>query len=188
MTGPVNAAGWHTQACILPSPNHNMRPAGTSVDLIVLHAISLPPEQFGGGYIEQFFQNRLDVPAHPYFAEIQHLQVSAHFLIDRQGGLTQFVSTEDRAWHAGASCWNGRENCNDFSVGIEIEGTATMPFTDAQYRQCARLCRELQARYPVIGDGCIVGHEDVAPGRKWDPGPQFLWDRFRSFLREFDGR
>lgn len=184
MSTMIDAAGWYSAARILLSPNFNARPPGVVVDLIVLHAISLPPGQFGGGHIERFFQNRLEIPVHPYFAEIQHLQVSAHFLIDRVGGVIQFVSTEDRAWHAGASCWSARENCNDFSVGIELEGTESVPFSEAQYVQCARLCRQLQGRYPQIGDDRIVGHQDVAPGRKWDPGPQFRWDGFRSLLRD----
>lgn len=186
MSVMVDAAGWHSAARILSSPNFNARPVGVVVNLIVLHAISLPPGQFGGGYIEQFFQNRLDPSVHPYFAEIGHLQVSAHFLIDRQGILTQFVSTEDRAWHAGASSWSGSENCNDYSVGIELEGTEEVAFSEAQYIQCARLCRQLRQRYPAIGEDRIVGHQDVAPGRKWDPGPQFRWDSFRSFLRGSD--
>ncbi|MEK8090479.1 1,6-anhydro-N-acetylmuramyl-L-alanine amidase AmpD [Thermithiobacillus plumbiphilus] len=184
MSAMIDTAGWYSAARILPSPNFNARPPGVVVDLIVLHAISLPPGQFGGGHIERFFQNRLEIPAHPYFAEIQHLQVSAHFLIDRAGCVTQFVSTEDRAWHAGVSCWSARENCNDFSVGIELEGSESVPFSDAQYVQCARLCRQLQRRYPQIGEDRIVGHQDVAPGRKWDPGPQFRWDGFRSLLRD----
>ena len=135
MSGMIGPDGWSRGARILPSPNFNARPAGVVVDLLVLHAISLPPGQFGEGHIERFFLNQLEIPAHPYFAEIQNLQVSAHFLIDRQGEITQFVSTEDRAWHAGVSCWQEREHCNDYSIGIELEGTESVPFTDAQYSQ-----------------------------------------------------
>lgn len=182
MRDSFDAAGWHRHARQVPSPNYNARPPGTEVDLIVIHAISLPPGEFGKGYVECFFRNELPVAVHPYFREIQELRVSAHFLIDRRGRLTQFVSTEARAWHAGQSLWEERSNCNDFSIGIELEGTESDPFTCAQYLRCARLCRQLQQRYPAITDARIVGHQDVAPGRKWDPGPQFRWELFRSLL------
>ncbi len=145
----------------------------------MVHAISLPPEQFGGPWIEQFFQGRLDPEAHPYFATIHGMRVSAHFLIHRDGELVQFVSTEDRAWHAGRSVWRGRENCNDFSIGIELEGSDSQAFTDAQYGQLALLCRLLMRHYS-IEPNAVVGHSDIAPGRKTDPGPCFQWSRLHE--------
>lgn len=182
MTGAFDVQGWHRRARRIPSPNYNERPAGDDVNLIVLHAISLPPGRFGEGYVERFFLNELPVAAHPYFRQIEALRVSAHFLLGRDGGMSQFVSIDQRAWHAGASCWQGRENCNDYSVGIELEGTERDPFTAAQYAVCAALCRDLRRRFPAIGPDRIVGHSDVAPGRKWDPGPAFDWNHFRSLL------
>lgn len=176
----IDGQGWHRRAKRLLSPNFNARPAQTGVALIVIHAISLPPGQFGGGFVERFFVNQLPIDAHADFENIRDLRVSAHFFIDRSGHLTQFVSTEARAWHAGQSQWRGREDCNDFSVGIELEGTAQRPFTQAQYRRCARLCRVLMQRYPAISKDAIVGHQEIAPDRKWDPGPCFDWHYFRS--------
>lgn len=152
------------------------------MDLIVLHAISLPPGDFGTGHVESLFMGRLDTLAHPGFAALESMRVSSHFVVDRTGDITQFVPVSRRAWHAGASAWRGRENCNDFSVGIEIIGDEQTPFTREQYREAARLCRMLMEAYPVINAERIVGHADVAPGRKWDPGRQWDWARFHRSL------
>ena len=166
----------------LASPHFNERPAKTVVDMIVLHAISLPPGQFDTEAIDDLFLGRLDCAAHPDFSELAGLKVSAHFLVDRQGGVTQFVPCGQRAWHAGESSWQGRGNCNDYAIGIEIVGDEEQPFTDVQYRETARLCRVLMQRYPDIEQSRIVGHAEVAPGRKWDPGRQWDWVRFRRSL------
>lgn len=176
--GPVDA-GWLSAARACPSPNFGPRPAGTRVDLVVIHSISLPPGQYGGDAIERLFTNRLDWDAHPYYGEIRGLQVSAHFLVRRDGELLQFVSCEQRAWHAGRSSWRGRENCNDYSIGIELEGLEGERFEALQYDSLATLLRELAQRYPLE---CVVGHEHVAPGRKLDPGPGFDWARLMSML------
>lgn len=157
-----------------PSPNVDARPAGTTVSLLVLHNISLPPGQFGGPHIEALFTNRLRADAHPWFTRLQGLRVSAHFLLTRDGGVIQFASTEARAWHAGVSAFAGRPRCNDYSLGIELEGTDDLPYTDAQYRALARLTAVLRARYPLAA---VRGHEHIAPGRKTDPGPAFDWSR-----------
>jgi len=167
-----------------PSPHCNQRPDGVTIDLIVLHAISLPDGEFSLPHIEQLFTGRLDTTAHPAFVELEGLQVSAHFVVDRQGVITQFVPCQQRAWHAGISHWQGRDNCNDFSIGIEMIGDERQPFTSAQYRETARLCRQLMQRYPAISTDRIVGHQDIAPGRKWDPGCQWDWPRFRRTLSE----
>lgn len=169
-----------------PSPNFGARPEGDTgqVDLMVVHNISLPPGEFGGGYIEALFQNRLAPEAHPYFAEIAHLQVSSHLLITRTGEVVQFVNLNDRAWHAGASCHSGRDNCNDYSVGIELEGTDTLPYSDEQYRVLTDLTLALQKAYPSLHNGRITGHEFIAPGRKTDPGPAFQWQRLFRGLSE----
>ena len=164
----------------IPSPNHDDRPPGSQIELIVIHAISLPPGQFGGSEIVDLFCNRLDCNAHPYFATIRELKVSSHFLIRRDGEFIQFVSCDKRAWHAGASSWRGREGCNDFSIGIELEGTDDVPFEDAQYKWLAELTRALKAKYPIAD---IVGHSEIAPGRKTDPGPCFDWARYRSMIK-----
>lgn len=161
----------------VPSPNADERPEGTPVTLLIVHGISLPPGHFGGTAIAEFFTNRLDPFAHPYFASIASLRVSAHFLIRRDGALVQFVPCARRAWHAGASSWRGRANCNDFSVGVELEGCDDVAYETAQYRMLARLTRALRRRYPIDE---LVGHSDVAPGRKTDPGPAFDWDRYRG--------
>jgi AmpD protein len=161
------------------SPNADDRPDGAVVELIVVHAISLPPERFGGPYIEALFTNRLDAGAHPYFQSIANLRVSAHFLVRRSGELIQFVECDRRAWHAGSSAWRGRERCNDFSIGIELEGCDTRRFASAQYGMLARLVDRICAHYPIAD---IVGHSDVAPGRKTDPGPHFDWLRFHRDL------
>lgn len=171
--------GWWHRAERRPSPNFNERPAG-AVNLVVLHAISLPPGEHGGPYVEQLFGNELDCDAHPYFAGLRGLKVSAHFLIRRTGKLLQFVSCDRRAWHAGASSWRGRENCNDYSVGIELEGLEGARFARAQYATLAPLLRALARRYPIAE---IVGHEHVAPARKHDPGAGFDWPRLARALR-----
>lgn len=152
------------------------------VDLLVIHNISLPPGVFGGPWIEDLFLNRLDPEAHPYFPAIADLRVSAHLLIRRAGELVQFVDLRERAWHAGASIFAGRANCNDFSLGIELEGTDAMPFTDAQYRCLIRVTQEILRAFPAIAPGRIVGHADIAPGRKTDPGPCFDWKRYLGNL------
>ena len=168
--------GWVAMARKVSSPNYNQRPEHAPIRLIVIHNISLPPAQFGGGYIEQFFQNQLDPSIHPYFDEIKDLQVSAHLLITRDGELIQFVSLDDRAWHAGRSCYQGVENCNDFSIGIELEGTYDLPFTEAQYQTLLPLLDVIQQAYPATL-GHVVGHNDIAPNRKTDPGACFDWSR-----------
>ncbi|WP_395698781.1 1,6-anhydro-N-acetylmuramyl-L-alanine amidase AmpD [Aquabacterium sp.] len=172
--------GWWSAARRCESPNHGPRPEGVVVDLIVLHSISLPPGEFGGEAIEQLFTNRLDPLAHPYYAGLRGLQVSAHFVIRRDGALVQYVSTERRAWHAGVSQWRGRDNCNDFSIGIELEGLEGGRFEAAQYRALARLMRALKRRHPISQ---VAGHEHVAPGRKRDPGAGFEWPLLRRLLR-----
>ncbi len=172
--------GWVKGARRVPSPNFGPRPAGVAPDLLVIHNISLPPGEYGGECIEQLFTNCLDWDAHPYFGEIRGLQVSSHFLIRRSGELLQFVSCEDRAWHAGDSCFEQRENCNDFSIGIELEGTDEDSYESAQYEQLAALTRALLLAYPAMDISRIVGHCDIAPGRKTDPGPAFDWPRYRG--------
>ncbi|WP_211167122.1 1,6-anhydro-N-acetylmuramyl-L-alanine amidase AmpD [Aromatoleum evansii] len=176
--GPL-AGGWLEGAQHCPSPNCDARPAGNEVKLIVVHAISLPPDEFGGPGVEQLFTNALDPAEHPYYAAISPLRVSAHFFIRRDGRLMQFVPTDARAWHAGVSSWNGCERCNDFSIGIELEGCDTQPFEPAQYTRLAALLRVLCAHYPVEA---VTGHSDIAPGRKTDPGPCFDWQRLRLAL------
>jgi len=171
----VDARGIVRNARQVPSPNCDARPAGEAVTLVVVHGISLPPGEFGGDGVERLFANALDTTAHPYYASLAGLRVSAHFLVRRDGELVQFVSCNDRAWHAGVSSWRGRERCNDFSVGIELEGADDLPYEDAQYRRLAALLRALKGRYPSIE--AAAGHCDVAPGRKTDPGPAFDWDR-----------
>lgn len=172
--------GWLLAARASPSPNFGPRPARAPIDLIILHSISLPPGQYGGPEIEQLFGNRLDWEAHPYFQGMRGLEVSSHFLIRRDGELVQFVSCDDRAWHAGRSSWRGRENCNDDSIGIELEGLEGETFEPAQYRTLARLCQALARRYPICH---VAGHEHVAPGRKQDPGPGFDWALLRQDTR-----
>lgn len=169
------------------SPNADERPPGCEVSLLVVHNISLPPGEFGGGYIRDLFLNRLDPGAHPYFAEIAHLQVSAHLLVRRDGSAMQFVALDRRAWHAGLSNFCGRECCNDFSIGIELEGSDEAPFTDAQYRSLVVLTGEVRALFPAITAERIVGHSDIAPGRKTDPGPCFDWDHYRALLARHAG-
>ena len=166
---------------VVDSPNQDERPPGTAITLAVIHSISLPPGEFGGDAIERLFTNRLAAAAHPYFAEIAHLRVSSHFLIRRDGERVQFVPVGRRAWHAGASSWRGRARCNDFSIGIELEGTDEGPFTDAQYTRLAALLDALRAELPLTG---IAAHSDIAPGRKSDPGAGFDWPRLLALLAD----
>lgn len=173
-SGPTESSGWLAHAEPVPSPNQDTRPSGEAIRLLVIHAISLPPGEFGGNAVQAFFTNRLDPAAHSYFATIADRRVSAHFFIRRDGHLIQFVSGDARAWHAGASCWRGRERCNDYSLGIELEGDDFSAYTDAQYTTLNRLVDALRERYPL--EAC-VGHADIAPGRKTDPGPYFDWSR-----------
>ena len=173
--------GWLVSCSHLPSPHHNARPEA-EVSLLVIHGISLPPGEFGGHWIDDLFLGHLDATAHPYFASIAGLQVSAHCLIRRDGELVQFVSFEERAWHAGVSAFAGRTACNDFSIGIELEGTDLSGYTKEQYQQLASLTRLLMSHYPAITTEHIVGHSDIAPGRKSDPGPSFDWGYYRSLL------
>ena len=177
----LDDAGLVAEARYLHSPNCDDRPADAAIDLLVIHNISLPPGEFGGDAIADLFLNRLDPQAHPYYAGIAGLRVSSHFLIRRDGALLQFVPCLKRAWHAGQSQWCGRDRCNDFSVGIELEGADDVPFSDAQYECLSALARALYARYPIQAS---VGHSDIAPGRKTDPGPHFSWARYFSALEK----
>jgi AmpD protein len=174
----VDAEGWLSGARHIESPNCDARPAGEALSLLVVHNISLPPDEFGGPGVIELFTNRLDPTAHPYYQTIKDLRVSAHFFIRRDGELIQFVPCSQRAWHAGASHWGGRERCNDFSIGVELEGSDSRPFTEAQYVRLAELARTLRAAYPALRD--VAGHADIAPGRKTDPGPHFDWAKFRA--------
>ncbi len=175
----IGPDGWHRRARAVPSPNFGPRPAHAHIDLLVLHSISLPPGQYGGPQVEQLFTNTLDCGAHPYFDALRGLQVSAHFFVRRTGELVQFVSCHDRAWHAGQSCWRGRSNCNDDSIGIELEGLEGDTFEHAQYATLATLCHALAQRYPLAH---VAGHEHIAPGRKQDPGPGFDWAQLQRQL------
>ncbi|MCB1926260.1 MAG: 1,6-anhydro-N-acetylmuramyl-L-alanine amidase AmpD [Gammaproteobacteria bacterium] len=177
---------WLDGVLHVPSPNADERPPGTEVSLLVIHNISLPPGEFGGGHVHALFTNRLDPQAHPYFAAIAGLEVSAHLLIARDGQVTQFVALERRAWHAGQSSFCGRERCNDFSIGIELEGTDDQPFNPIQYQRLVELTGRIQTHFPGIGSDSIVGHSDIAPGRKTDPGPYFHWDHYRTLLAAAD--
>ncbi len=184
---PVDSTGHRTVAPGIlrrPSPNHDQRPDGEDPYLLVIHNISLPPGVFTGDAIIDFFQNRLDIASHPWFENIRDMRVSAHFLIRRDGTIVQFVPTVLRAWHAGVSVFEGRERCNDFSIGIELEGTDTLAYTDAQYERLAALAAAIRARHPIRA---VRGHEHIAPGRKTDPGVAFDWERFgRGFEQGFE--
>ncbi|TXI37863.1 MAG: 1,6-anhydro-N-acetylmuramyl-L-alanine amidase AmpD [Nitrosomonas sp.] len=175
----IDAAGLLDTAEFIASPNCDERPPGTEISLLVIHNISLPPNEFGGDGVIELFTNRIDPVAHPYYQSLQGLKVSAHFFIRRDGALIQFVPCNQRAWHAGVSNWQGRERCNDFSVGIELEGSDTKPFTDAQYEVLISLTQCLCERYPIQD---IAGHSDIAPGRKTDPGPWFDWRKYSQNL------
>lgn len=173
----LDEAGRAPEAVFIPSPNFDDRPMGSSIDLIVIHNISLPPAQFGGPGVAQLFTNCLDPDEHPYYCDIHHQRVSAHFFIRRTGELIQFVPCGKRAWHAGASQWGGRERCNDFSIGIELEGTDNCDFEAEQYQVLNDLIDAIRQRYPIIG---ITGHSDIAPGRKTDPGLHFDWNKIKK--------
>lgn len=169
-------------ARLVHSPNCDERPTGTTVDLLVVHNISLPPGEFGGPWIDDLFTNQLQPQAHPYFQEIHQLQVSAHALIRRDGEIVQYVPFHQRAWHAGKSNYCGRERCNDFSIGIELEGSDDTPFEPIQYEKLAEVIRALINAYPTLSTDHITGHSDIAPGRKTDPGPQFDWHQLHDLL------
>mgnify|MGYP002067024086 FL=1 len=180
--------GWLSDVRRLPSPNCDPRPPGLEPELIVIHGISLPPGRYGGPWIDRLFTNTLPAEADPYFATIQDLRVSSHVLISRDGTLTQYVPFSMRAWHAGASNWCGREACNDYSIGIELEGADDEPYDDRQYPVLAALIAVLQQAYPALASGAIAGHSDVAPGRKTDPGPGFDWKRLERRVSAAGGR
>jgi N-acetyl-anhydromuramoyl-L-alanine amidase len=166
----------------IASPNHDPRPAGVEADLIVVHGISLPPGEYGGPWIDRLFTNTLPADVHAYFAEISGLRASSHLAVTRDGAVTQYVSFTERAWHAGKSNFQGREACNDFSVGVELEGTDTQPYEDVQYDRLAEVVAALCAAYPRLSPERLVGHSDIAPGRKTDPGPAFDWPRARRLI------
>jgi AmpD protein len=174
--------GWLDQVNQVISPNNDIRPDINDISLLVIHNISLPPEQFGGPYIAQLFSNCLDPNENAYFQDIYQLKVSSHLLIDRKGQITQFVPFHKRAWHAGLSEFKGRTDCNDFSIGIELEGADHIPYTEVQYDILAAVTRQIFSAYPLIDVDRIVGHNDIAPGRKTDPGPAFDWQKFRQLL------
>ena len=174
-----DARGASVPVHFVASPNHDERPSGTAIELLVIHAISLPPGEFGGSGVEELFLNQLDPAEHPYYASIAGLRVSSHFFVRRDGSLTQFVPCGKRAWHAGESSWRGRPRCNDFSIGVELEGTDDVAFEPPQYETLATLTLALKRAYPIRD---ITGHSDIAPGRKTDPGPHFDWPRYRSLF------
>ena len=193
LTGATDLAGLRVDAASgrllgatqVESPNCDDRPAGQAPELLVVHGISLPPGEFGGPWIDALFTNSLPAGVHPYFETVAALRVSAHVLVRRDGAATQYVPFHRRAWHAGASQWRGRERCNDFSVGIELEGTDATPYTSAQYETLAQIAAELCHAYPMLAPDAVVGHSDVAPGRKSDPGIAFDWPMLRSLVRYF---
>lgn len=168
----------------IASPNYNARPVHSEIELLVVHNISLPPSQFGGGYIEQFFQNELDWSLHPYFQTIQGMQVSTHLLILRSGEVLQFVNFNQRAWHSGRSTYLGKKECNDYSIGIELEGSDDLPFQEIQYQVLAQVVTVLQAAYPKLLQH-VAGHSDIARGRKTDPGPYFDWLKIRRLIQQY---
>ena len=173
----VSPDHWLTAARRVPSENENARPDPDDISLVVLHGISLPPGEFGSGLVEALFRNRLDCTADPRLADLEGVRVSAHLFIDRTGATTQFVPFDRRAWHAGASSWRGRRNCNDFAIGIELEGADHVPYAESQYDMLLHVLRALARRYPRLDPASIVGHNEIAPGRKTDPGPAFDWPR-----------
>ena len=175
--GPLEASGWVAGVRHLASPHFDVRPRGTAIDLLVIHNISLPPGAFGSGDVVALFTGTLDPGAHPFYASLAGARVSAHFFIARNGEVIQFVATTNRAWHAGRSTFEGRSNCNDFSIGVELEGTDFTPFADAQYRSLRELIGRLRAAHPLLA---IRGHSDIANDRKTDPGPFFDWARLRA--------
>ncbi len=175
----IDASGYLDSVRFIPSPNCDERPTACAINLLVIHNISLPPDRFSGDGVIKLFTNQLDPEIHPYYQTLHNLKVSAHFFIRRDGKTIQFVACSKRAWHAGVSCWQGKTQCNDFSIGVELEGSDTQPFTDAQYAALTALSLTLQETYPIID---IVGHSDIAAGRKTDPGPYFDWERYRTAL------
>ena len=177
-----NRTGWLQGVKWLASPHFNQRPPKTIVDLIVIHGITLPPGEFGQRHIDNFFLGKLERHIHPFFATIAEMEVSAHLLVNRRGEITQYVSLLERAWHAGQSHWQGRDNCNDFSIGIELEGCDDRPYMEAQYQTLTALAQLIMHHFPAITPARIVGHSDIAPQRKTDPGPAFDWDYFTSLL------
>jgi AmpD protein len=181
----IDADGWAADVVRMPSPNFDQRAAGVAASLLVIHNISLPPGRFGGPFIADLFLNRLDYNADPYFEQLKPLRVSSHFLIRRDGTVMQFVSVNDRAWHAGISSFGGRERCNDFSIGIELEGSDVEPFANAQYDALALLTVALKQACPLE---TVIGHEHIAPGRKTDPGPFFDWIRYAKSYRQHTGK
>jgi AmpD protein len=185
--GAMIISGWLQWAEQCPSTNFNTRPENMDISLLVIHNISLPPGEFGGGYVQQFFQNKLDASAHPYFETIAELKVSAHLFIERDGKVTQFVPFDARAWHAGSSSFAGVADCNNYSIGIELEGADEIPFSEAQYCALEKVTRQLLLTYPKLTPERITGHSDVAPGRKTDPGPAFDWQRYRNALVQSSG-
>ncbi len=174
---------WLTNITQTPSPNFDERPDPTDISLLVIHCISLPPGEFGNHYIDRLFCNQLDPDDHPYFEDVYQLTVSAHLLIKRDGSCVQYVAFDKRAWHAGKSTYQGRERCNDFSIGIELEGTESVDYTDRQYEQLAGVIRSLLEAYPKLSTQRITGHSDIAPGRKTDPGASFDWQRLLGLLK-----
>jgi AmpD protein len=178
----IDITGWLQTVEVVESPNYDARPEKCSIKLIVIHGISLPPAEFGGGYIQDLFCNQLDSDKHEYFATICELKVSSHCLIERDGNLIQFVSFLDRAWHAGVSSWQGESACNNYSIGIELEGTDDLSYTDSQYQQLDRLIRCIRHQYSTIEETALCGHSDIAPGRKTDPGIAFDWVHLQSKL------
>jgi len=176
--------GWISGARRIPSPNRDKRPDGSAIDTIVIHAISLPPGECGGDDIDLLFLNRIDCDRHPFYEQVRDLRVSTHLLVRRDGSVIQYVPFPERAWHAGVSRFDGRERVNDFSIGIELEGSDFMPFEEPQYEVLAEVTLALRAAYPEIRDNRIVGHADIAPGRKSDPGPYFNWERYRQSIEQ----
>ncbi|CAK0750912.1 1,6-anhydro-N-acetylmuramoyl-L-alanine amidase [Gammaproteobacteria bacterium] len=184
----INADGWIHGARCVNSPNCDERPPNTDIDLLVIHGISLPPGQYGGPWIDALFTNALPPAAHPYFVALEGVRVSSHLLIRRDGNLVQYVPFQYRAWHAGVSSWAGRTRCNDFSIGIELEGVDTVSYADVQYTVLAEVIQILMEAYPGITSERVVGHSDIAPGRKTDPGPAFDWGRLCGVLDERNTR
>jgi AmpD protein len=178
----IDKTGWLQTVEVIESPNYDARPDKNDIKLIVIHGISLPPAEFGGGYIQDLFCNRLDSDKDEYFASICDLKVSSHCLIERDGNLIQFVSFLDRAWHAGVSSWQGQAACNNYSIGIELEGTDDLNYTDGQYHQLDQLIRCIRHEYLTIEADAVCGHSDIAPGRKTDPGTAFDWTRLKGQL------
>ncbi len=178
----ISSDGWLVGAQRTPSPNKDLRPVNTAISLVVIHAISLPSGEFGTGNVERLFTNSIDLNHHPSFESLRDLKVSSHLFISREGEITQFVSFHERAWHAGESSFRNQRECNDYSIGIELEGSEDVSYTDSQYHTLGRVTQALMSIFPHIAQSNIVGHSEIAPGRKWDPGPMFDWNRLLSLL------